>query len=63
MLNTYLTRNGLSRAQFAARIGVTPEAVRKYLGKERIPTREVMERIVEETSGEVTANDFFGIAA
>jgi len=63
MLKTYLDRTGVSRVQFAAQIGVTPEAVRKYLGGDRIPTREVMERIAEVTNGEVTANDFFGIAA
>jgi transcriptional regulator with XRE-family HTH domain len=61
-LADYLESNSLSRAEFAERIEVTPEAVRRYLSG-RVPTPEVMKRIALATACEVTANDFFGIAA
>lgn len=53
----------MDRHQFATRIGRSPEAVRRYLNGERTPDRETMRRIAFETNGEVTANDFFGLAA
>jgi len=62
-LKEWLEKEGLSPAQFAPRIERTAEAVRRYAAGERIPDRDTMPRIVEETRGEVTANDFFGIIA
>jgi transcriptional regulator with XRE-family HTH domain len=55
--------HGLSRAQFAERIEVSPETVRRYLECGRIPTPKIMEKIALATGCAVTANDFFGIAA
>jgi transcriptional regulator with XRE-family HTH domain len=62
-LQAYLKATELSRSQFAERIGVTSEAVRRYLAGTRLPTREVMAEIIRATDGRVTANDFFKIAA
>lgn len=61
-LKGWLTDNGVSNVEFGQRIGRTAEAVRRYANGERIPDRETMPAIVEATNGEVTANDFFGIA-
>ena len=62
-LKDWLSRDGApTRPQFAARLGRTAEAVRRYEEGERIPDRETMPLIARETEGEVTANDFFGIA-
>lgn len=62
-LSDYLAEAQLGRRQFAKVIGVSPEAVRRYLNGERMPDREVMSRIALATGCKVTANDFFGIAA
>ena len=62
-LKDWLAREGApKRPQFAAQIGRTAEAVRRYEEGERIPDRETMPLIVDATAGEVTPNDFFGIA-
>ena len=61
-LSDYMRANSLSRAEFAEKIEVSPEAVRRYLNG-RIPTSRVMEKIALATGCKVTANDFFGISA
>jgi transcriptional regulator with XRE-family HTH domain len=61
-LQEYLAIHRVSRADFAQQIGVSVESVRRYLTG-RVPEPSVMEKIIEETEGKVTANDFFGIAA
>lgn len=58
-LQTYLERNDLLIADFADRIGVSPQSVHRYLSGERVPRRDVMERILVATGGDVSANDFF----
>lgn len=62
-LREWLDAEGVSNAAFAERIGRTAEAVRRYAADERIPDKETMPRIVAETTGAVTPNDFFDIAA
>lgn len=62
-LEAYLTEAGLSRNEFAKRIGVSGETVRRYVAGIRIPEKDVMEKIALVTTCKVTANDFFGIAA
>lgn len=62
-LSDYLTHNSISPADFAKSIGVSKETVRRYIVGDRRPEREKLHTIAEATNGEVTANDFFGIAA
>jgi DNA-binding transcriptional regulator YdaS (Cro superfamily) len=62
-LSDYLTHNSISPADFAKSIGVSKETVRRYIVGDRRPARKKLPVIVEATKGEVTANDFFGIAA
>ena len=63
-LADYLKAQKLSYAEFSAIIGAPgKDTVRRYANGKRIPTPEYMAKIVEATNGEVTANDFFGIAA
>lgn len=57
-LRTFLDQSGTSVARFAERIGVHPQAVHRYLNGERIPRLKVMIRIIHETKGEVSADDF-----
>lgn len=61
-LKEWLARQGLSNAEFGKAINRTAETVRRYVSAERIPDRDTMPLIAEATCGEVTANDFFGIA-
>lgn len=58
---SWLEREGISFSEMGQRIERTGEAVRRYATGERIPDRETMPKIVRETRGEVTANDFFDI--
>lgn len=62
-LSDWLSANEVSIPQFAARIKRTPETVRRYAVGDRIPDKKTMPLIAEQTDGNVTANDFFGIAA
>lgn len=62
-LQEYLREAQLTRAQFADRVGVSYETVRRYLNGTRIPDRNTMAKIALATGCKVTANDFFGIAA
>lgn len=58
-LSLYLEKTGLSVSAFAARIGVDHSSVSRYARDERIPGRDVMQRIRAETGGAVTADDFY----
>ena len=57
-LGTYLSENGITHADFAARIGTSQAAVTRYVLEQRTPRPDVISRIMSITSGEVTANDF-----
>lgn len=60
-LKAWLERENLTHGEFAERIDRTAESVRRYASGERIPDRDTMPRIVRETGGAVTANDFFDL--
>ena len=45
-------------AEFARRIGVTNESVRRYAHGQRFPRPEIMRRIMAATDGAVGPNDF-----
>lgn len=62
-LADYLNDNGLTHADFAQAIGVSKETVRRYMVGDRRPKPHIMEKIATATDCQVTANDFFGIAA
>lgn len=57
-LAAFLSLSGITRSQFAERIGVTGATITGYCSGSIWPKREVMERIVAETNGAVTADDF-----
>jgi transcriptional regulator with XRE-family HTH domain len=62
-LEEYLAETGLTRAEFARRIGVRHISVTRYLREGRVPEPSVMCKIIEATDGKVSANDFFDLAA
>ncbi len=58
-LTDWLKRNGVSRAEFARRVGVSPGAVTLICRDDGAwLSRDTAERIVAETGGAVTPNDF-----
>lgn len=61
-LNHYLETATMTEADFAKLIGSTQSTVNR-LRKGQIPSRDLMVSIVKATDGQVTANDFFGVAA
>jgi predicted transcriptional regulator len=58
-LGPYLAKENISPGVFADMIGVTVQAVHRYIANDRVPHRDVMQRIIEHTKGEVQPNDFF----
>jgi transcriptional regulator with XRE-family HTH domain len=57
-LKDWLTDRDVTAAAFAVRIGVTPQAVHRYL-LGRKPRSDVLVAILKATGGQVTPNDFF----
>jgi 3,4-dihydroxy 2-butanone 4-phosphate synthase/GTP cyclohydrolase II len=63
-LAEWLTRNGVSRVEFARRIGVTPGAITQMCNSEQAwLSRDKADLIARETRGAVTPNDFLPPAA
>ena len=58
-LRQYLSAHDISMAVFAERIGVSTQAVHRYLTGDRLPRPDVMMRIKAETRGAVQPNDWF----
>lgn len=58
-LDEYLAAEDVSIATFAGLIGVSVQAVHRYLSGERIPRPDLMERIEATTGGRVQANDLY----
>lgn len=61
-LTDYLSQQDISDADFAALIGVDRSSVHRMRNGKQMPSVDVMRAIAEHTGGNVTANDFFGIA-
>ena len=63
-LADWLERNSVKRVDFARRIGVSPGAVTQICrGEGAWASRETAERILAETKGEVTPNDFLSLGS
>ena len=60
-ITDWLTKNDISDADFAARIGVSRQALWRYKSGERIPRPNILQRIQGQTGGEVQPADFFGM--
>lgn len=58
-ITDWLTTNKISDAAFAARIGVSRQALWRYKSGERIPRPSILQRIQGETGGQVQPADFF----
>ena len=63
-LAEWLSRNGMSRVEFARRIGVTPGAITQMCNSDHAwLSRDTAELIARETRGGVTPNDFLPASA
>lgn len=62
-LNYYLATRAYPAKEFGRRLGVSGAAVARYAAGKRIPAPDVMRRIVVETEGAVTPNDFYDLPA
>lgn len=60
-LRDWLERQGLSYTQFGSAISRSAEAVRRYANGERVPDRQTMQKIVQQTGGQVMPNDFYEV--
>lgn len=60
-LDQYLTQRGMTDAAFAEKVGRSQSSINRIRRGETRPDWKTMERIVEETGGEVSPNDFLGI--
>lgn len=58
-ITDWLTKNDISDADFAARIGVSRQALHRYKSGERIPRPAILQRIQGQTGGQVQPADFF----
>ena len=62
-LDRFLASQEITRAAFAARIGVSRVTLQRYLAGDRFPRPDVLRRIATVTEGAVTANDFIASRA
>jgi transcriptional regulator with XRE-family HTH domain len=57
-LTDWLKKHDLPRGDFARKISVSEVTVTRYITGSRRPEWDVLQRIVEQTGGAVTADDF-----
>lgn len=57
-LRTWRRERGLTIEQMAERLGVSVGSLSRIERGEQWPDREFFERMIVETAGEITANDF-----
>lgn len=60
-LAEYLSENNLTHERFAEIVGVSRPTVTHWLRGGRIPEFQHLQRVIEVTSGAVTANDFINL--
>lgn len=60
-LSDYLEKNRLTQTAFAELIGADQGQIARYVSGERLPRRDLMQKIIDATDGAVTPNDFFQV--
>lgn len=61
-LDEYMKQQDLTDESFGRRIGVNRLQVLKYRHGNAKPREEVMQKIHDESDGQVTANDFYNLS-
>jgi transcriptional regulator with XRE-family HTH domain len=62
-LDAYLIRNRIDPIEFAEKLGVSHETLRRYCRGERIPIWKILVRLDRLTKSKVTPSDFLSTAA
>lgn len=62
-LSEYLKLRNIKRIEFAAKIGVSPQTITGWCDGTFWPSKENAKRVLDETAGAVTPNDFMEAAA
>jgi ribosome-binding protein aMBF1 (putative translation factor) len=62
-LSDYLKQPGKSATDLANEVKVAVSTITRAARGEVVPSRKLMHDLFEATGGQVTPNDFFGIAA
>lgn len=62
-LSDYLEKNRLTQTEFAKLIDADQGQIARYISGDRLPRRDVMQKIIDATAGAVTPNDFFDVPA
>jgi DNA-binding transcriptional regulator YdaS (Cro superfamily) len=62
-IKVYIGRDRAKLLDLAARVGVSPATVYRYMAGTRIPRPDHMRAIERETAGAVTAADFYAHGA
>lgn len=57
-LGRYLQNEGLSMRQFADEIGVSVQAISRYVNEGRMPEKKILVKILKITNGRVRPDDF-----
>ena len=63
LLREYLALRGLPIPILADLLGVSVQAVHRYVNGERLPRPDVMVKIAEVTGGAVKPNDFYPVCS
>lgn len=58
-LAEYLEKNNITQAEMANLLGISQQAIDKYINKGTVPRKLVMNRLVELTGNKVKAQDFY----
>ena len=58
-IRTYLKTSDISVATFAETLGLSPQAVHRYITGERTPRRDVIRKIVDASDGAITVADIY----
>jgi len=58
LLSEWIVREGITRSEFAVRVGVSPSVITELCNGGHWLGRSVAQRIERETRGEVTSQDF-----
>ena len=57
----YLTAHGIPANDFAERVGTTAATISRIANGQVMPRKALMAAILQETGGQVTPNDLFGL--
>ena len=58
-LKAYLKLNKITNKQFSKELGISPVSLSRYISGERIPEKDIVLKILKQTDGSVSPNDFY----